>query len=429
MENSGCKDLCSSSSSSMFCKACSAGIEMSVSATCKNCWAEASAGLYGLELEFVGTTVESFEVGFYGQANYDIHANMEISAELHKNKTINVFTYSPTIAEFYIGTIEIKIIFKLSVDIPLGIDIQASMQALVETVAKMDIFAKAQYGERVPEEDKGVIVSAQIENKLAPQYEMNAHEKGNLSAGIKLGASISFSNILNLNTFVEGKASLHEEFQSFDGLGREKLIENSTWNYGSCMNSHYLEYYIDLSARAHADVSFLFVQEPLWERNYTVPSLPVILSGCMIPKETNNKTETIFSKLFEVSEVSRDAIPIKDDVVLNIGIAEEICNMMKWPKGSLLATVILSNTTNPNITGISFKLLPISNSTKQYSSKEELEVNLGKSLKYSNATFYSAVVGKYFKGKFSGIDLISSSSFVIPSLFIIVFALLLVTIL
>jgi len=416
-----CDSVCKNSgaSGSLFCKACDAGIDMSASATCENCYALAKGGFYDLTLEFVGSRVEAFKVGFYGQVWLQLSLSLQASAEIHKENNYNIFTHTITIAGFFVGPIHLGIGIILTGDIPITFDMEASLQGLVQSKGYIHLFAEAQYGDLFPDDQRRVFVEAQRDDDLSPSFEFNAHAEATLSAALKLGASATFADILELNSYVEGKATLHGEMEQFSGLGREKLYENSTFAFGSCRESHRLEYYLGLSASAHADAKFLFVKEPLFEKNHDFPYRPIILSGCMFPITSTGEEQKAYSKTFPVSGLNRSDIPVTDDYYLNLGIADGICESMNWPKGSLIAEI---KTSDNSISGVNLTLSPYYHRSVLMSGKDQLEVEFAKVMQYSNASFYKTSVGKYFQGKFSDFNLVivaSSSSIIMPSFIIL----------
>jgi len=424
----GCDDLCGTTSQSLFCSACDAGIDMSVSATCEECSAQTAGGFYDLQLEFVGTEVESFEVKYYGEALFDISLDVEISAEITKEKILPIFRYPLNAVTMFLGPISFLIDIAITGSVPLELQLKASMQALVETSGFLKLFATARYGQRIKQQDRGVTVYVASTNNFEPKFEFNSFAEAAASAGLRVGVSASFVNVVGLEAYIEGKATMHGRIEKFPAKSTKNLTDQTWYNFGDCTKKHYLEYYLDLSADAHAEAQFNFVSGvPSWSKDYEWPYKPVVISGCLLPDSSKSAFEKSYTKVYTITGLNRDDVDIANDTLVNIGIADEICNITKWPKGSLVAEMV---TSGKSITGINFTLHPIaSKGAYNSSSEKELEQTLASSLKIANGpkSFYTKSVGKYFKGKFEGIELVtvvSSSSIIFPSFFIFIFALL-----
>jgi len=263
-------------------------------------------------------------------------------------------------------------------------------------------------------------------NGLTPSYELNTHAEATLSAAFKVAFEASLLKILEFNADARGIATLHGELDSFPALGQEKLYDNTIFNYGSCVDPHYLEYELGLSLSAHADAKFIFFSDDLFNGNYQTSNPFIIVSGCLIPKDTSDEKKSIYSKVFSVFGVHSGTIPFPDDVI-SVGLADEICKVMGWPEGSLKVTleksVQSSNEDNSklprsdeSLSGVKFTLLPdTAMNSQQYSTKEQLDRKLADELNNENSRIYSGTVGRYFKGKFSNNEGSSSSSTSYPN--------------
>jgi len=392
------------------------------SVSCENCYARAAAGLFDLEFEFVGSAVKSFQVGFYGEADYSLNLIFDVSTKLSKSASRQLFKYTvPSGTGFFIGKVSVGLTITLIGEIPVSFDTQADLLALVQSRALVTVSAYAQYGERVPPDQKGVLVTSDISNKLTPRYELSANVDATLKGSLRLRLHASFFDVVELDAYTEGKAELHADFSEppFPGLGREKLVEDTAFSHGSCVNSHRLRYRLDLTAGAHAEAEYLFANEPPFTKDYDLPFRYTLLSGCMLETDSNAEVDKVHWKMCVLSEINRDSIPVKDDKVLEIEIANELCQALGWRKGSLSAKLRMSEKRDRMITGINLTLFPSGEQEEQFSAEEELEVNLVKALQNSNSTFYSGAIGKYFNEKFVFTELISSSSFIAPAFFVV----------
>jgi hypothetical protein len=420
LAHASCDSDCSDSSTSLFCRACKAGMDITADATCENCHAKVRAGFYGLELEFQRTTVKLFKVDFYGRIDMELHLKMDSSVSFTKTYNKRVLSYSPTIPTFFIGPIPITLSLTVTGDIPVNFDMDSSLQGKVESQGSFNLFSTAQYGQRIAPSNRGVTALTRYSHSLNPSYDFSAHAEATLSTGLQLGLEASFSKILNFNFGAEANFDLHGELDHFSALGTEKLFQNTSYNYGSCVNSHYLEYYLRYSASAHADASFVFVGN-FFEKDFKTENPYILISGCLLPVDTNNENNAVYKKILGVLGLSRGEIPFTDDVLIS-GLADELCKLMDWPKGSLIVEVEKNGDTTSfkrsslpkaedMISGLTLTLLP--NTTmggESYSTKKQLEQRLSKALSDQNSAFYSGVVGKYFKGKFIMSDDSSSSS-------------------
>jgi len=410
-----CKSNCNSTSSSLFCKACNAGVEMSASATCENCHARVRAGFYGLNLDFSGFSVKTFQIGFYGRVDMDIHVDMKASVTIEKEYNVPLFKYTPAGFQFYIGPISITLGISLNLDLPVTFNLSGSLDATIDSTGALNVFADAKYGESIPSDEQGVFVHIGKDENLSPRYKFNFHADATLSVGLQIGITASVSSILTLTGAGQLAASLHGEFDRFPALKTEKLIEDSFLNYGSCLNPHYLQYDLTLDAGIRADAKFLFLSSPLFEKKYKWPALVTILSGCLIPMETKDETNKISSKLFQILGLSRHDLPFSDDV-LEIGLANELCKAMGWPKGRLIITVenstkVSDEDDSVNLTGVNVTLLPVTAEGKQKTStRKELAGRLASALNDLDSDFYYGFIGKYFKGKFAEQNVESYSS-------------------
>jgi len=306
---------------------------------------------------------------------------------------------------------------------------KASVEAVVRVRGTHHVIAIAKYGNRIEQEKRGVTAYtvSDTNTSTTPTFEFNAYAEATLSAALRVSVVSSFSGIVDLNAYAQVVATAHADLQKFDALPTEKLYQNSIKSYGSCLNPHLLEYYLQFSANAHAEAQFNFANISWMKKDYVFPYKYIVLSGCLLSWTPSTETEKTYSLVYNISGLSRDKFSCTDEI-LNLGIAKEICDTTKWPKGSLIAEVIVDDnaTTSNAITGINFTLRPIaSDGGYETSSQNELENTLKEKLSKSNAQFYKGSVGKYFKGKFSDFELVtvfSSSCFNIPSILVLAFA-------
>jgi len=403
-----CASECGSDSGSLlFCTACNAGVDMAASATCDNCHANLRAGFYGLQLDFTGTTLEFFQLGFYGRAQVGIDLNLKASAQFSKSFIRDLFSADVVSTGFYIGPVSISLTVTLTGELPVAFNLEGSMQGSIQAEGTMDFSAEAKYGQYVPQEKKGVNVIPRMTSTLPLSYSFYTHLKASSSVGFKISAFASAASILNLNTFAQVTATLNGEVDRFPALPTEKLYENSTWNYGSCLNPHRLEYDLQTKINAHADADFEFVSSPLFDVDYESPNPYIILSGCLLPMNATDDNDKVYWKFFKTSDLSRDSIPFADDV-LDVGLASELTDLMRWPKGSLITSVL---TSGKSVTGVNVTLFPVTASGAQkYSTRTQLEGRLAETLNDQKSAFYSGTVGKYFKGKFEEQNVESYSS-------------------
>jgi len=413
LQDMTCKSECKpGSNSSVFCKACSAGVDMTVNAKCENCHANLRAGFYGLKLDFTGTSLEFFELGFYGRADMDIDLNLKASAQFNKSLNLNLFKKDVVSTAFYIGPIPISLKVTLAGTLPVEINTDGSLQGSVQAEGPMIFAAEAKYGQYVPEENRGVKVLPTTTSTLPLSYNYYTHVKASTSVGFNISALASVASILNLYTDAQLTATLYGEIDNFPALSTEKLYENSTWNYGSCLDKHYLEYDLRVTVGANARAEFIFVTAPLFNFSYQLPNPYIILSGCLLPMNAADEVDRVYSKFFETTNLTRDSIPFADDV-LEAGLANELTDLMGWPKGSLITSLQKSG---KSVSGVNVTLLPVTASGAQkYSTRTQLEGRLAETFNDLNSAFYSGAVGKYFKGKFDEQDVVSYSSIPVSS--------------
>jgi len=401
-----------------------------------------------MNLEFVGSQVQLFEIGFYGRAELNLSLKLDISAEITKEKIIPLVHISPSALGFYIGKVAVGLPLNLNFDIPIKFTMKAAVEAVIKTSGTHKVFATAKYGNRIEESKRGVTVYTVSDTNTSskPTFEFNAYAEATLSAALKVSVVSSFVNVINLTAYGQVIATAHADIKKFNALSTEKLYENSIKSYGSCLNQHLMEYYIQLSANAHADANFLFANTPLMEKDYEFPYKYIILSGCLLPWTPRIEEQKTYSLVYNISGLSRSKFSCSDEL-LNLGIVKDICDTTKWPTGSLTAEVIIGNdndssdsnsseskntrsSISDSITGINFTLRAIATDGGfTTSSEKELEVKLKEKLSKSNAAFYKGSVGRYFKGKFTDFTLetvVSSSSFTIPSFFLLALAAILV---
>jgi len=280
--------------------------------------------------------------------------------------------------------------------IPISFYLYGSMQGNLQAKGPMKIMANAIYGAKLPDSKNGVTVNTDM-SSLPVDFNFNTHLKANASLGFKLIAEASVASILSLNANAQATAILDAEMKNFPALPTEKLFENTTWSYGSCLNPHYMEYDLRLKLAAHADAKFSFLSSPSYEKDYEMPGSYIILSGCLLAANETNEYEKIYSKFFETVDLARDAVPFTDEV-LNVGFANELSNKMSWPKGSIVTSVVSSNN---SISGVNVTLYPVTATGRnKYSTRTQLEGRLAEATNDEDSSLYSGAVGKFFKGKF-----------------------------